>query len=94
MDSQIRRVRILAFIEGISLLLLLLVAMPLKYQYGNNYSVPVMGWIHGLLWIVFLFTASSVSQKRAWSDGFLILLILSSVVPFGMVLMDRKLKHK
>lgn len=92
MSDAVNRLRILAIVEGTSLLLLFFVAMPLKYVYGNTMSVPVMGWVHGVLFILFMFYATLVSLKKNWSDRFLLLLVISSMVPFGMVLMDRKLK--
>ncbi len=84
--------RFVAIAEGLSLLLLLFVAMPLKYQFGNTEIVPIVGMAHGILFMVFLAFAIWVSQRKAWSDKFLVLVVLSSVIPFATFFMDRKLK--
>ena len=84
--------RIVAIVEGVSLLVLLFIAMPLKYQYGNTEIVPVVGMTHGILFIVFMACALLVSQQKAWSDKFFMMLVLSSMVPFATFFMDRKLR--
>jgi len=84
--------RLVAIVEGLSLLTLLFIAMPLKYQFGNTEIVPVVGMTHGILFIIFLAIAMFVSQRKEWSDKFFMLLILSSMVPFATFFMDRKLK--
>ena len=94
MFAMVKIVRLLAMIEGISLITLLFVAMPLKYHYALPVAVTVVGWVHGMLWIVFLFYVSRASQALNWNDRFLFQLVLSSVIPFGMIFMDRRLKQK
>lgn len=84
--------RIVAIVEGVSLLVLLFIAMPLKYQYGNTEIVPVVGMTHGILFIAFMACAVLVSQRKAWSDKFFMMLVLSSMVPFATFFMDRKLR--
>ncbi len=92
MKNLISVLRIVAIVEGLSLLVLLFIAMPLKYQYGNMEIVPVVGMTHGMLFILFLACALFVSNQKAWSDKFFILLVASSIVPFATFFMDRKLK--
>ena len=92
MKDLVSLLRLAAIVEGLSLLLLLFIAMPLKYYYGNMEIVPVVGMTHGILFIVFVVLSSFVSQRKAWSDRFWALLVLSSIVPFATFAMDRKLK--
>ncbi len=92
MKDLVSILRFAAIIEGLSLLILLFIAMPLKYYYGNMEIVPVVGMTHGILFMVFVALSSFVSQRKAWSDSFLALLVLSSIVPFATFAMDRKLK--
>jgi integral membrane protein len=94
MKITIGHLRILAIVEGVSLLTLLFIAMPLKYQFGLPEVVTMVGWIHGLLFMGFVFVAMSVAQKKDWSEGFTFLLVLSSMVPFGMVFMDKRIRAK
>jgi len=92
MKNLVSMLRLVAIVEGLSLLILFFVAMPLKYQYSNTEIVPIVGMTHGILFMGFVAFALYVSQRKAWSDGFLALLILSSIVPFATFVMDRKLK--
>ena len=84
--------RLLAIVEGVSLLALLFVAMPLKYVYGMPEAVSVVGMTHGILFLVFVAFGMWVSQQKQWSDGFFALVVLSSMIPFATFAMDRKLK--
>ena len=92
MKDLLALLRLLAVIEGISLLVLLFIAMPLKYYYGNPEVVSVVGMTHGILFMLFVAYSSFVGQRMTWSDKFLFLVVLSSMIPFGMFVMDRKLK--
>ena len=84
--------RKIAFLEGISFLLLLFVAMPLKYVYGVPEAVKVVGWMHGILFIAFVGALWKVSNEESWSDGFFAMVLMSGLVPFATFFMDRKLK--
>lgn len=90
----INNLRTLAVIEGISLLILFFIAMPLKYYFELPQAVTTMGWIHGSLFMGLVAYALKVAQNKEWSELFLFMIVLSSMVPFGMVFMDRKLKER
>ena len=92
MKDLVGVLRLLAIAEGLSLLVLLFIAMPLKYQYDNAEIMPIVGMTHGILFMVFVACAMLVSQRKEWSDKFFMLLVLSSIVPFATFFMDRKLK--
>ena len=92
MTKTLKNFRLLAMIEGISLLILLFIAMPLKYYGGVTEAVPVVGMIHGLLFMAFVFFSLDVSHKLNWSILFWLLVFFSSIVPAGTFLMDLKLK--
>ncbi len=92
MTNSINTLRLLAFTEGLSLLTLLFIAMPLKYRFEMPAAVSLVGWVHGVLFMIFLGFLMFISQKKAWPERFMFLVVLSSMVPFGMVAMDRKLR--
>jgi integral membrane protein len=87
---MIQKLRTLGFIEGVSLLTLLFVAMPLKYAAGMPEAVSIVGMIHGLLFIAYVALAARVSLEHGW--GFLrwFSLCVVSSVPFGPFLFDRR----
>ena len=91
---MIRFLRPLSFIEGSSLLILLFIAMPIKYILGNPHVVRVVGMAHGLLFIALVATIIVVARKEHWAKGLLFFALVSSTVPFGMVFLERKLKQQ
>lgn len=84
--------RTVGIAEGISFLLLLGVAMPLKYLADMPMAVTVVGWIHGALFIAFLGLAWRAMDKYDKSFGWLLIGFVASLLPFGTFLWDRELK--
>ena len=64
--SPLRRLRTIGLLEGISYLVLLLIAMPLKYAAGYPQAVQVAGSIHGGLFILFVLSVLEVTIRRPW----------------------------
>lgn len=85
--------RTLSLIEGLSLIVLLLIAMPLKYQLGHDFVFPV-GMTHGLLWMLFFVVALAVSHRQQWSVLRWLVALLCSVMPFGFIYLDRQLRRE
>lgn len=82
--------RILGWLEGISFLSLLLVAMPLKY-YGNNPQfVKALGPIHGGLFLAYCALAFILANSEEWPSRQHVLAYVAAVVPFGTFLFERK----
>lgn len=91
-NHPVGRVRLVGMIEGVSFLVLLFVAMPLKYFAGMPHAVLYVGWIHGVL-----FMAYAAVAFTAWGNGHLPtkllgLAALASVLPFGPFVIDHRLK--
>lgn len=80
--------------EGISFLVLLGVAMPLKYAFDMPMAVRIVGSLHGLLFVGFLALLSHAGIKRDWSPLTSLGYLAASVVPFGFLLVDGKLKRE
>jgi integral membrane protein len=90
-SSPIRKVRSVGCIEGVSFLLLMGVAMPLKYLAGQPLAVKYLGWAHGLLFI-----ALCLMIFQAWMGGHLsfkaaCLTFIAALLPFGPFIIDRRL---
>ena len=84
--------RKLSLFEGISLIVLLFIAMPAKYQFGYFDSVWVVGMTHGVLWLAYLAVSLVVSHQQKWSIMFWLLVLFASVIPFACFFLDGKLK--
>jgi integral membrane protein len=79
-------------IEGLSFLLLLFVAMPLKYVWGDPTWVRHVGMAHGVLFIVFCFALFDARNSEGWSIRQTALPFVASLFPFGPFIIDRRLK--
>jgi integral membrane protein len=92
--SALRRLRLVAFLEGTSFLVLLFGAMPLKYLAGLPLAVRVAGSVHGLLFLLFLAVLYRAARERAWPPGRWVIAFVASVVPFGTFVFDRSLRRE
>jgi integral membrane protein len=91
MKTKIGWLRVVAFLEGVSFLLLLGIAMPLKYVWGMPEYVRAVGMAHGLLFMAFLGLVAVVGASDDWSPRKYLLAFLASVLPFGTFWADVKL---
>jgi len=81
-----------AYIEGWSFLILLFVAMPLKYMMGIAIATKIVGMIHGGLFIWFLYALYVASVEYKFSMKLNIMAFIASIVPFGTFFLEKKLK--
>ena len=86
--------RKIAFAEGLSFLLLLLIAMPLKYFAGMPMAVTIVGGLHGALFIAFIILAREVKSRYKKDWKWLGKALLASVIPFGTFYMDKYWKKE
>ena len=94
--SPIFRFRLISFLEGVSYLILLFIAMPIKYLGDNPIPVKLVGMGHGVLFVLFIILLVESMSKHKWGLVFSIKLFICSLLPFGTFYMDKKLKtyHK
>jgi integral membrane protein len=90
---MLKTFRLLSLIEGLSLITLLFIAMPAKYQFGYDFVWPV-GMTHGVLWLSFVVMSLMVSHLQRWSVLVWLLALICSVIPFGFVVLDARLKRE
>ena len=94
-NSTIGRFRLIAFLEGISLLILVFIAMPIKYGWGNPALVKSVGQIHGILFILFVLLAIQISIEQEWRFKTITWKVLAaSFVPFGTFYIDKHILSK
>lgn len=87
-----KRFRWISLLEGISFLVLLLIAMPLKYMWDYPLAVKYVGWAHGILFIIYIYTVFPTAQKLKWKFARTFFALIASVLPFGPFIFDRNLK--
>jgi integral membrane protein len=91
LKSQIGRLRILAFVEGVSFLVILFVTMPLKYYANMPQPNKIFGMAHGLLFILYVLAVIQSKIEYNWSFKKTTLALLASIIPFGTFWADAKL---
>ena len=89
--SSLHFLRILGNIEGISYLLLLGIAMPMKYFFGFPMAVKIVGMAHGVLFIAYCLLLALQMKANKWNLLFGIYLFVATLIPFGTFVTDRKL---
>lgn len=95
LKNNIGRLRIIGFLEGMSLLVLLFVAVPLKYYAGNPGMVKTLGPIHGALLLLFIFNTLSVGVEQKWQFKTITWkVLLACIIPFGTFYIDHKILSK
>ena len=94
MNKKLSWLRKAGIAEGISFLVLLGIAMPLKYVLKQPMAVTIVGWAHGILFVAFLFLAWEVKTDRNKSWKWFALAFLAAILPTGTFFFDKKLKEE
>ena len=84
----------IALLEGISFLVLLLIAMPLKYFLNFPQAVKYVGWLHGALFVAYIYFALTVFTVLKKSFLWLVKAGIAAFVPLGTFIFDRELKKE
>ena len=92
--SEIQRFRMTALAEGSSFLILLCIAMPMKYVMGMPRVVTVVGAIHGSLFLLYVGQLAKLRTTYQWDIRFSFFAFLASLLPFGPFVFDKHLREK
>ncbi len=82
--------RVIAFIEGISYILLMTIGLYFKYQLNDESYVKLLGMPHGLLFMLYILFAFIVRKYQKWEIKDFSIILFASLVPFGTFYVDRK----
>jgi integral membrane protein len=94
LKTPLSRFRFIGILEGISYLVLLGIAMPLKYWAGWPLAVKYVGWAHGVLFMAYIITLIAVAFDRRWSFIRVVVAFVASLVPFGTFWLEGRLKNE
>ncbi|MBX2915740.1 MAG: DUF3817 domain-containing protein [Cyclobacteriaceae bacterium] len=92
--KELKLYRRIALAEGISFLVLLLIAMPLKYYFDMPMAVKAVGWVHGLLFIAYILLTFSVVGTMQWNWFSTLVALAVSLIPAGTFWLDKSLKKR
>ena len=76
------------------MLVLLFIAMPLKYIWDQPGAVKVVGWVHGALFVMFMLMVLRVYAQRNWPFTRLVVAFVAAFLPFGTFVFDRQLRKE
>ncbi|WP_431134165.1 DUF3817 domain-containing protein [Psychroserpens mesophilus] len=89
MFSVFNSFKIIALLEGISYILLLFVAVPIKYLADDPQYVKLLGMPHGILFVAYVVLAVLLSAQLKWNGKTLFIVLVASIIPFGTFYVDR-----
>jgi integral membrane protein len=92
--SLLRQLRLVAFLEGSSFVVLLFIAMPLKYLMDLPLAVRIVGSVHGLLFLMFMVALYRAARDREWPRRRSLHGFVASILPFGTFVFDRSLRRE
>lgn len=93
-NTAIGRLRMAGIAEGISYIVLLFIAMPIKYIAGHPEAVWYIGWVHGLLFMLFILALIAVKINREWNLKKTFVAFLAALLPFGTFILDKSLRKE
>ena len=91
--NALGRFRFMGILEGSSLVILLFIAMPLKYWFGMSNAVTIVGTIHGYIFLAYIVAVVYAMIVVKWPFRFTIGAVLSAFIPFGNFILDKRLKY-
>lgn len=90
LDQQVKIFKWISILEGVSFLVLLLIAMPLKYIWDSPEMVQITGMFHGILFILYILGAFWLYKALQWNFKILFIVCMSSVLPLGPFYVEKK----
>lgn len=92
LKTKVGRLRIIGFLEGVSLLILVFVAVPLKYAANDPSVTKFMGPVHGALFLLFVFNTLSLGVEQQWKfRDTTWKVLLACIIPLGTFYIDQKI---
>ena len=89
--AALLRYRAMAYVTGTLLVLLVFVAVPLKYWAGHPGPTSVLGAAHGFVFIVYLIAAFDLGLRRRWDLVRFGLVLVGGLIPFLAFYMERRI---
>lgn len=92
--AQLRRMRVVSLLEGTTLLALVLIAVPLKHLAGIPQATSVMGPIHGIAFLLYVWMLMQTVSGGNWSRSQMVSMVAAALIPFGAFANERALARR
>jgi integral membrane protein len=93
-DTALLAYRISAWVTGIGLLVLVVVAMPLKYVFGQPELVSIVGVAHGFLYMIYIVCTLLLAERCRWKPLDAVLILIAGTVPVASFVAERRVTHR
>ncbi|OCT14679.1 hypothetical protein A8709_10880 [Paenibacillus pectinilyticus] len=92
-QRSLNTLRYAGWAEGLSFLILLCIAMPLKYAFDMPKAVLIVGITHGFLFVLYLLSLAWVTLQHRWSIKRVFGAFIAAFIPFGPFVFDRRIRN-
>lgn len=92
--TKFSQFRTISIVEGLSYLLLIFIAMPLKYLFDEPMAVKIFGMIHGIFFILFCIALYNATKRYKWNFLFSVKLFIYSLLPFCFILIEKEISKE
>jgi integral membrane protein len=93
-EAAVRRYRAMAYVVGTALVVLVFIAMPIKYIGGHPTMSSIVSPIHGFLYMVYLVCAFDLYRRATWPLSRMVVMVAAGLVPFLAFFIERKISHE
>ena len=94
LSTALGRFRLVSLVEGLSYVILVGIAMPLKYGAGNTTIVPVVGSIHGGLFVLFVLALAAAARAQRWTHRQTATAFIAGLIPLGAFWLEHRLRRE
>jgi integral membrane protein len=92
--TNLGKFRLIALLEGLSFIVLVFIAMPLKYGFDLPLFVKYLGWAHGLLFVIYMILLLQCAVEYSWKISKIALAFFAGLLPFGTFYLENKLRKE
>jgi integral membrane protein len=93
LSTSLGRFRLVSLCEGMSYVVLLAIAMPLKYAAGQPRAVTIVGGIHGALFVLFCIALLAAAREQRWKIRTMVVAMIAAILPLGAFWLERALRR-
>lgn len=93
LSTELGRFRVVSLLEGLSYVVLMGVAMPMKYLGGDTTAVPLFGRVHGGLFVLFCLALASAASAERWSRKQTATAMIAALVPLGAFWLEHRIRR-
>jgi integral membrane protein len=93
-DTALRNYRVAAWVTGVGLLLLVFVAMPMRYVFGDPRGVAIVGPLHGFLYMGYIVCTLLLAERCRWKPVWALVVLLAGTVPIASFVAERKVTEQ